>query len=51
MIVVRAQYDHLVGQRPLAGQDGGDVLHFAVDVPDIGLALNPPARQTRGWPA
>ena len=43
VIVMGAQHDRLVGQRPFAGQDGGDILHFAVDVPHVGLALNPPA--------
>ena len=45
VIVMGAQHDRLVGQRAFAGQNGGNILHFAVDMPHVGLALDPPALQ------
>ena len=45
VIVMGADHDDLVRQRPGAGQNGRDVLHFAMHVPNFRLALDSPAGQ------
>ena len=45
VVVVRSRHDRLVGQRPFAGKNGRNVLHFAGHVPQFDFALHAPARQ------